>query len=127
MSELLWPVSAKPLKREARDIYFAEANNRLAGPLYCPVFALMAFAAVALGRHARGAYALRLAAASIGAAGLRIAGYGVQGVASRNPLFCVLFYLIPLAAGAAALAAIAGFDLPRTVARVRSRLLAAVS
>ena len=42
--------------------------------------------------------------AALGAAALRIAGYGVQGIAARNPIFCVLFYLIPLAAGAAALA-----------------------
>ena len=123
MGELLWPVSSKPLKREARNIYFAEANNRLAAPLYCPVFALIAFAAVTLGRHARGAYALRLATASIGAAALRIAGYGVQGIAARNPLFCVLFYLIPLAAGAGAFADIAGFDIRRFLARIRSRAL----
>lgn len=116
MSELLWPVSSKPLKPEARNIYFAEANNRLAAPLYCPVFALIAFAAVTLGRHARGAYALRLAGAALGAAALRIAGYGVQGIAARNPFFCALFYLIPLAAGAAAVADIAGFDIRRLLA-----------
>jgi lipopolysaccharide export system permease protein len=121
MSELLWPVSSKPLKRDTRNIYFAEANNRLAAPLYCPVFALIAFAAVTLGRHARGAYALRLAGAALGAAALRIAGYGVQGIAARNPLFCALFYLIPLAAGAAALADIAGFDFRRFVVRMRLR------
>jgi lipopolysaccharide export system permease protein len=121
MNELLWPVSTKPLKREARNIYFAEANNRLAAPLYCPVFALIAFAAVTLGRHARGAYALRLAIASIGAAALRIAGYGVQGIAARNPLFCVLFYFIPLAAGVAAFADIAGFDIRRIMTQIRSR------
>ena len=126
MSELLWPVSSKPLKPEARNIYFAEANNRLAAPLYCPVFALIAFAAVTLGRHARGAYALRLAAASLGAAALRIAGYGVQGIAARNPLFCALFYLIPLAAGAAALADVAGFDFRRLVAWLRLRPLESV-
>lgn len=119
MSELLWPVSSKPLKPEARNIYFAEANNRLASPLYCPIFALIAFAAVTLGRHARGAYALRLAGAALGAAALRIAGYGVLGIAARNPLFCTLFYLIPLAAGAAALADIAGVDFRRFLGRTR--------
>ena len=121
MSELLWPVSAKPLKPESRNIYFAEANNRLAAPLYCPVFALIAFAAVTLGRRARGAYALRLATAALGAAALRIAGYGVQGIAARNPLFCVLFYLIPLAAGTTALADIAGFNFRRVLAGTRWR------
>src|SRR5436305_2198454 len=42
LSELLWPVSSRPLKPQARNIYFAEANNRLAAPLYCPAFALIA-------------------------------------------------------------------------------------
>src|ERR1700680_634467 len=49
IGELLWPVSSKPLRPETLKVYFAEANNRLAAPLYCPVFALIAFAAVALG------------------------------------------------------------------------------
>jgi len=119
MSELLWPDSSKPLKPEARKAYFAEANNRLASGLYCPAFALIAFAAVTLGRHARGAYALRLTGAALGAAALRIAGYGVQGIAARNPVFCILFYLIPLAAGAAALADIGGFDFRRLLTWTR--------
>ncbi|HEX3431225.1 MAG TPA: LptF/LptG family permease [Rhizomicrobium sp.] len=127
LSELLWPVSSKPLKRESRNIYFAEANNRLSAALYCPAFALIAFAAVTLGRHARGAYALRLATASLGAAALRIAGYGIQGIAARNPLFCILFYVIPFAAGAAALADIAGFDWRRFVTQLRSRVWAPAS
>ncbi|HLY05239.1 MAG TPA: LptF/LptG family permease [Rhizomicrobium sp.] len=118
MSELLWPDSSKPLKPEARNAYFAEAHNRLAAGLYCPAFALIAFAAVTLGRHARGAYALRLAGAALGAAALRIAGYGVQGIAARNPLFCAFFYLIPMAAGAAALADIAGFNVRRLLGRM---------
>jgi lipopolysaccharide export system permease protein len=126
MSELLWPVSSRPLKRETRNAYFAEANNRLAAPLYCPVFALIAFAAVTLGRHARGAYALRLSGASIGAAALRIGGYGIQGIATRNPAFCVMFYLIPLAAGAVAVADIAGFDIRRFAATLRSGKVGAV-
>ena len=121
LGELLWPVTTRPLRREVRNIYFAEANNRLSAPLYCPAFALLAFAAVTLGRHARGAYALRLAAASLGAAALRIAGYGIQGIAARNPIFCVLFYLIPFAAGAAALADIAGWDMRRLVGQLKYR------
>jgi lipopolysaccharide export system permease protein len=119
LNELLWPVSAKPLRQEARNVYFAEANNRLAAPLYCPAFALIAFAAVAVGRRARGAYALRLTLASIGAAALRIAGYGVAGIAARNPIFCALFYLIPLGAGAAAVTEIRGFDFGSYFARLR--------
>jgi len=127
LGELLWPSSAKPLKPEARRVYFAEANNRLAAPLYCPAFALIAFAAVTLGRRARGVYALRLAAASMLAAGLRIAGYGVQGLGARSPILCSLFYLIPLLAGAAAFAEIAGYDLAWIRARFRPRILEPVT
>ncbi len=123
LGELLWPSSAKPLKPEARRVYFADANNRLAAPLYCPAFALIAFAAVTLGRRGRGAYALRLATASMLAAGLRIAGYGVQGLGARNSALCSLFYLIPFLAGAAAMAEIAGYDLAWLRGRFRPRLL----
>lgn len=109
LSELFWPTSARPLRPETRNLYFAEANNRIAAPLYCIAFALLAFAAVTLGRRGRGAYAVRLVVASVAAAALRIAGYGVQGLAVRHPAFCALFYLIPILAGVAALAEIAGF------------------
>jgi lipopolysaccharide export system permease protein len=122
LGELLWPTSAKPLRQEARNAYFAEANNRLAEPLYCIAFALLAFVAVTLGRRARGAYALRLVFAAIAAAALRIVGYGVQGIAARQPIFCALFYLIPLAASAAAVVEIAGFDLVGLFGLVRPRL-----
>jgi lipopolysaccharide export system permease protein len=113
LGELLWPQSAKPLRPDTLKLFFAEANNRLAAPLYCLAFGLIAFAAVALGRRARGAYALRLGVASVIAVSLRIAGYGVQGIAAREPLFCALFYLIPIAAAAAVLAEIYGFDFKR--------------
>ncbi|MGH6879108.1 MAG: LptF/LptG family permease, partial [Rhizomicrobium sp.] len=123
LGELFWPTSAKPLRPEVLRVYFAEANNRLAAPLYCLAFAFIAFAAVTLGRRGRGAYALRLALASLGAAALRIAGYGVQGLAAREPIFCALFYLIPLAAGGAALADIAGFDIARLIGWLRPHLM----
>ena len=122
LGELVWPVSKQPLRPGARNVYFAEANNRIAAPLYCPAFALIAFAAVALGRRPRGVYALRLATAAMIAAGLRIAGYGVQGIAAREPVLCALFYLIPLAAAAAALADIAGIDFTHPFRSIRLRV-----
>lgn len=127
LNELLWPTSNKPLRQGTRNVFFAEANNRLAVPLYCLAFAFIAFAAVALGRHARGAYALRLVSASMIAAGLRIAGYGVQGIAARNPVFCTLFYVIPLLAAAAALADIAGIDVTQPFRSMRTRLRGATT
>ena len=67
-----------------RKRYLAEANNRLAAPLYCLAFALIAMAAVTRGRRGRGVYALRLTVASLFAAAIRIVGYGVQGVAGAQ-------------------------------------------
>ncbi len=65
-------------------------------------------------RRARGAYALRLTMACIGAAILRIVGYSVQGLAARQPVLCILFYLVPFVGSAVALADISGFE-PRTL------------
>ena len=96
LSELLWPKSTDHLDQRARNLFFAEANNRLAAPLYCLAFALIGFAAVMHGRGARSAYALRLTIASAGCLALRIIGYGAQGLAARQPIFCVVLYLIPL-------------------------------
>ncbi len=53
--------------------FFAEAHNRLAQPLYCIAFALIALAAVMRGRRQRGSIALRMTVAGLVAAGLRIA------------------------------------------------------
>jgi lipopolysaccharide export system permease protein len=55
LPELLWPDASEKLDKRDRNIFFAEANNRLAAPLYCLTFALIAFAAVMHGRGARSA------------------------------------------------------------------------
>ena len=106
--ELFWPEHVADTR--VRNAYFAEANNRLAAPLYCLAFAFIAFAAVTRGRGGRGAYALRLTMASGFAGVIRIIGYGAQGAASRNPTLCLLLYFIPLAGAGLALLDIAGFD-----------------
>ena len=111
LPDLLWPNPSEKLDERARRVFFAEANNRLAAPLYCLAFALIAFAAVAHGRGGRGAYALRLTAASVGAALLRIVGYGAQGLAARHPAYCILLYLLPLLGVAVGLADMMGFTL----------------
>lgn len=96
LGELLWPDHPERLDEHTRNVYFAEANNRITAPLYCLAFALMAFAAVMHGRGARSAYALRLTSTSAAAALLRIVGYGAQGAAARQPALCILLYLLPL-------------------------------
>jgi lipopolysaccharide export system permease protein len=110
LSELFWPKLGKDPGNRMRDRYLAEGNNRVAAPLYCLAFALIAMAAITRGRRGRGAYALRLTVASLFAAAIRIIGYGLQGAAARNASLNILMYLLPLLGAAIALADIAGFD-----------------
>jgi lipopolysaccharide export system permease protein len=118
--ELLWPGPIKD--QHVLNLYFAEANNRIAAPLYCLAFALIAFAAVTRGRGGRGAYALRLTLSSLLVVALRIIGYGAQGAANRSPSLCLLLYLIPLLGALAALIDIAGFDSWMSFFRTRAPL-----
>jgi hypothetical protein len=53
---------------------------------------------------------LRLVTASIGVAALRVSGYGLQGLATNNPAFDVLFYVIPALGTLIALAVLSDFD-----------------
>lgn len=108
LTELLWPEAR--VRASVRAAYFAEANNRLAQPLYCIAFGLIALAAITRGRRARGAHALRITMAVVAAAMLRIGGYGVQGLATHHPALCALFYLIPLFGIGVAIAFLMGFD-----------------
>jgi lipopolysaccharide export system permease protein len=119
LTELFWPNPA--IKGATRAAYFAEGNNRLAQPLYCIAFGLIALAVITRGRRARGAQALRITLAAVGAAALRIAGYGIQGLATHHPSMVALFYLIPLVGGGVALAFLMGFD-PVALLRPRPAL-----
>jgi lipopolysaccharide export system permease protein len=108
LDELFWP-SEQAVTQRIRDQFFAEAHNRIAQPLYCIAFALIALAAVTRGRRQRGSVAMRLTGASLVAAGLRVAGYGVMGMAQRNPPLVALFYLLPALGAAGAIAVLAGY------------------
>lgn len=114
LGELFWPKFAKEPGQKIRNILAAEGHSRLAEPLYCLTFALIALAAITRGRRARGAYALRLIVASLIAGALRIMGYGAQGMGARNPDLDVLMYLVPLGGAALAAVYIAGL-LPDTL------------
>lgn len=121
LSELFWPQFKTPPKNKSVvNIFLAEGNNRIAAPLYCITFALLALAAVTSGRRQRGAYALRLTIASIFAAMLRIVGYGVQSMAARSTSLMFLLYLVPVLGGALALLELEGTILPSFIARFRA-------
>jgi len=118
LPELLWPQEPN-INDRTRGQFFAEAHNRISQPLYCIAFALIALAAVVRGRRQRGSVALRLTLASLAAAGLRIAGYGITGLAQREAILSVLFYLIPLLGAAGAVAVLMGYSPAAILARRR--------
>ena len=121
LSELLWPAESQGLTQRIRDQFFAEAHNRIAQPLYCLFFGLIALAAVTRGRRQRGSIAMRLTIASLAAAGLRIAGYGVMGLAQRNPPLVALFYLLPALGVAGAIVMLAGY-MPASLTRNKAMI-----
>jgi lipopolysaccharide export system permease protein len=112
LPELFWPHFIRDPGPKTRNIYFAEAHNRLTAPLYCLTFAMIALAAVTRGRRARGAYAIRLTVASIAAGVARLSGYAAQGLVSRHPSAFVLLYLIPLSGAAMAALEVRGGLIP---------------
>jgi lipopolysaccharide export system permease protein len=120
LGELLWPPERQGVTRKIRDQFFAEAHNRIAQPLYCLAFALIALAAVMRGRQQRGSVALRLSIASLAAIVLRIAGYGIMGMAQRNPPLVAGFYLLPALGAAGAIAVLAGYTPAGLLARWRT-------
>lgn len=95
LPELFNPEYNGPGAEVRRGVYLAEAHNRIATPLYCITFALIALAAAAKGRMGRSNYALRLSGAALMGASLRLVGYAAQGIVSRQPDFAALLYLIP--------------------------------
>jgi lipopolysaccharide export system permease protein len=123
MDELFWPPEPG-LSQRIRNRFSAEAHDRIAQPLYCIAFALIAMAAVLRGRRQRGSVAMRLTIASLTAAGLRIAGYGITGLAQRNPPLVAIFYLLPAFGAAAAIALLAGYTPAALLARLRPAAMA---
>jgi len=121
LDELLWP-SEPAVTQRIRDQFFAAAHDRIAQPLYCIAFALIALAAVMRGRRQRGSIAIRLTVGSLAAIGLRIASYGVMGLAQRHPALVSVFYLLPLLGAAGAVALLAGYSPNILMARLMTRL-----
>jgi lipopolysaccharide export system permease protein len=118
--ELLYP--PPQTKPSTRNVWFAEGHNKLASPLYCLAFALIALAATAKAHMGRGGYALRLFIASLLAIGLRLVGYGAQGMVAANPDLAFALYVIPLAGAAVAGAVFAGMPMvPEGIRRTLTR------
>ena len=118
LDELLNP-KERALSERIRNVYFAEAHNRLSQPLYCLAFAMIALAAILRGKRQRGSLAMRLTMASLAAAAVRIAGYGISGPASGHPSLVPLFYIVPLLGTGLALLVLMGYSPSAILARRR--------
>lgn len=109
LDELFYPPpQAKP---NTRNIFYAEAHNRLSAPFYCLAFALIALVATAKAHLGRTGFALRLTGAALAAVALRLVGYAAQGLAASSPILVILLYLIPLTGLGVAAAIFAGVQL----------------
>jgi len=93
LDELLNPETTVPEK--SRRKFFAEAHNRLSGPLYCIVFALVGVYALMGGDFNRRGYGGRIALAFGAMIGIRLPGFGLQLLTNSTPDAALAMYLWP--------------------------------
>ena len=97
LHELLFPDLTQSWERQNRVKMLAEANARLAMPLYNIAFMALALAAVIGGGFSRLGYGRQILVACAIAAVARILGIGVQAACSGDAWLNLLQYAIPLA------------------------------
>ncbi|NRA29767.1 MAG: YjgP/YjgQ family permease [Parvularculaceae bacterium] len=95
LSELLNPDLNRPYNQRFQGDYLAEFHGRLATPLYCIAFALIAALAMLSATTQRRGYGQRIMVASAVAGGIRIIGFLTRSVATDNSWANVLQYAIP--------------------------------
>ena len=99
LHELLFPDLTQAWERDNRLKMLAEANARLATPLYTIVFMAMALAAVIGGPFSRLGYANRIVAVAAASGLVRILGIACQALCDNAAWINIFQYAIPLAAG----------------------------
>ena len=97
LHELVFPDLRGDWERRNRKKFLAEANGRLASPLYNLTAMLIALNAVFGGPFSRVGYGRRIAWACFAAVAVRLLGFGVQAAADGAPALNLLQYLVPLA------------------------------
>ncbi|MEO6339487.1 MAG: LptF/LptG family permease, partial [Caulobacteraceae bacterium] len=97
LHELLFPDLTQPWEKQNRKKMLAEANYRLASPIYDLTFVALALLAVIGGPFSRMGYGRRIIAASAAAVVIRVVGVGAQAAADSSPLLNILQYVAPLA------------------------------
>lgn len=93
LGELLYPEKALPEK--TRRKFFAEAHNRLSGPLYCLVFALIGVYALVGGNFNRKGYSGRIMLACGAVLAARLPGFGFQLLTNKSPELAFTMYAWP--------------------------------
>ncbi len=96
LTELFFPKEAGKLDTNTLTRFLAEGHSRLATPLFCVCFALIAFIAVICGTFTRRGYAARIVAAMAMVVALRMLGFAAQSVASTTPALNALQYAVPM-------------------------------
>jgi lipopolysaccharide export system permease protein len=96
LHELLFPDLTQELDRHDRKKFLAEANSRLATPLYNIALMALALTGVIGGSFSRTGYGRRIAIVAAAAVVLRIVGFGAEAACDAAPALNVLQYAIPL-------------------------------
>jgi lipopolysaccharide export system permease protein len=99
MHELLFPDPHAKDVRWKRSKMLAEANARLASPLYIPTFVLFAILAVIGGPFSRLGYTRQIAVAGAAALMVRLLGVTIQAACENSALLNLLQYLAPVLPG----------------------------
>ena len=95
MRELVFPVRYD-YEKTVWQKYYAEANARIANPLYNLAFVMLAIVSVLGGRFSRNGYAKRIAVAAAVAGATRILGVVVETASASAWIINILQYVVPL-------------------------------
>jgi lipopolysaccharide export system permease protein len=98
MHELVFPDKRAQINKPLRRKMWAEANSRLATPLYIPAFVLFALLAVIGGSFSRLGYARRIGGAAVATLLVRLLGVTIEAVCENSPALNFLQFVVPLVA-----------------------------
>ncbi len=96
MHELLFPNTNYPWEKKNIGRMLAEANSRLATPLYNIAFMMLALMGVLGGPFSRLGYGRRIAEVAAAAVIARIAGFGFEAASAGMPLLNIAQYIVPM-------------------------------
>jgi lipopolysaccharide export system permease protein len=116
LHELIFPASTDRADVADRGRLLAEANARIAAPLYDIAFGALAIVAVIGGPFSRMGYGARIAVSAAVALLVRIAGLGAEALSVRTPEAGLLQYAIPAGAAAACIWLMLRRTAPRSAA-----------